>query len=229
MAVSERITELNRASAVSRGTGLLVSDSSCPAEVRAAYEQAYLNVRFAMLSGSSSTVLVSAVDSSSSSAALAANLGMLAAMEGERVVLVDADPHTPTLDSVYTLTAVEGFTDLLRMDGADVPARLEHAQDQPNLLLLGVGAAGPVPGGLGRSPNLSQVLQGLKSIADRVIMIGAPILTHVDSMDLCPLVDGVVIAVTPGKTHRLDAKRAREVLDRVRAPLLGVVLTRKVL
>ncbi|MDB5075273.1 MAG: Non-specific protein-tyrosine kinase [Chloroflexi bacterium] len=228
MAVSERITELHLASAISRDTGLLISDSTCPADVRAAYEQTYLNVRFAMLSGPSSTLLISAVDATSSSAALAANMAILAAKDGERVVLVDADPHAPTLDSVYNLPAEVGFTDLIREDSPDVPATLQHAADLPNLLLLGVGAAGPIPGGIGRSPGLSEVLHRLKSVADRVIMIGAPILTHVDSMDLCPLVNGVVIAVTPGQTHRLDARRAREVLDRVRAPLLGVVLTRKI-
>jgi Mrp family chromosome partitioning ATPase len=42
-------------------------------------------------------------------------------------------------------------------------------------------------------------------------------------------VDGVVLAVAPGKTHRMDAARAREVLDRVHAPLLGVILIGKAL
>jgi Mrp family chromosome partitioning ATPase len=55
--------------------------------------------------------------------------------------------------------------------------------------------------------------------------VGAPILTHTDSMDLCPLVDGVIVTVSPGKTHREDARKARQILDRVHAPLLGVVLT----
>jgi Mrp family chromosome partitioning ATPase len=94
-----------------------------------------------------------------------------------------------------------------------------------SLRLLGAGDEGGVPGGLGRAHALSLVLAQLKHGADRLLLIGTPVLTHVDSMDLCPHVDGVVITMTPGKTHREDAARARQVLDRVHAPLLGVVLT----
>jgi Mrp family chromosome partitioning ATPase len=94
---------------------------------------------------------------------------------------------------------------------------------------MSAGTAGGVPGGIGHARGLGELLLRLKNSADRVILIGAPILTHVDSMALCPLVDGVVLTVTPGKTHRLDARRAREILDRVGTPLLGVVLTRKAL
>jgi non-specific protein-tyrosine kinase len=62
---------------------------------------------------------------------------------------------------------------------------------------------------------------------DRVIIVGAPILEQVDGLDLAKLVDGVVIAIRPGRTHRLDARRAKELLDRVKAPVIGVVLTGK--
>ena len=50
------------------------------------------------------------------------------------------------------------------------------------------------------------MLTQLKKSVDRLVIIGAPILEQVDGLDLARLVDGVIIAVTPGRTHRLDAR-----------------------
>jgi Mrp family chromosome partitioning ATPase len=225
MAVSERLTSAAPTAVASRGTGLLITDSSCPPSIRDAYKETFLSIRFAQLSGTGPTLLLSAVDGSASAAALAANLAILAAQEQERVILVDADPYAPTLDSLFDLGPSDGFTNLIRNEGPDVAAVLHVVAAQPTLRVMSAGTAGGVPGGIGHARGLAELLIRLKNAADRVILIGAPILTHVDSMALCPLVDGVVVTVTPGKTHRLDARRAREILDRVGSPLLGVVLT----
>jgi protein-tyrosine kinase len=228
MVISERISAPTVAPATARNGGVLVIDPTCPAAVREAYSQTFLSVRFALLGRPGGSVLVSAVDSTAAAAPLAANLAILAAQEGERVVLIDADPHSPTLDNLFTLSTRPGFSSLIRHDGADVAAAVQET-DVPKLWLVGAGDEGGYPGGIGRAPALAEVVRRLKAGVERLILIGAPILSHVDSMDLCPHVDGVVLAVAPGKTHRLDAARAREVLDRVHAPLLGVVLTGKAL
>jgi Mrp family chromosome partitioning ATPase len=184
-------------------------------------------VRYALINAAGSTVLVSSVDGTALAVPVAANLAILAALDGERVILADMDVHSPELESVFTLSATTGLTDVLKSEEPDVTAALQTMADLPNLQLLSVGGAGSIPGGLGRSKHLAEVLAQLRKAADRVILIGSPVLSQVDSLDLCPLVDGVVLAVATGKTHRLDARRAHEVLERVHAPLIGVVLTRK--
>ncbi|HVA88824.1 MAG TPA: hypothetical protein VNL71_03190 [Chloroflexota bacterium] len=229
MAISERAARSVLAPAVSKGTGDLASEPGCPKEVAEAYRQAFLATRFAMLHLPGTSLLVSAVDDSTTAAPLAANFALLAAMEGERVVLVDADPHTPTLGHLFSLTPALGFSELVRHEGADALGSLQPidlGSSQPvDLRVLGAGNAGGIPGGVGRAIGLRELLLRLKNDADRVILVGTPILTHVDSMDLCSLVDGLVVTMSPGRTHREDAARARQVLDRVSAPLLGVVLT----
>jgi Mrp family chromosome partitioning ATPase len=228
MAVSQRTAEPSAAMAASSGTGLLISDTSCTAEMRAAYEQAALNVRYALLNASGSMVLVSSVDGTALAVPLAANLAILAAMEGQRVILANADLHAPELNTVFTFSNGGGFSELVRSPEApDISGHLLTVADTPGLQLLTAGTAGPVPGGLARAASLEAVMLQLRKAADAVFILGSPILSYVDSLDLARLVDGVVIAVAPGRTHRLDARRASELLDRVHAPLLGVVLTRK--
>ena len=121
------------------------------------------------------------------------------------------------------------MSELVRHGGSDVLGALQAidlgTSTRCDLRVLGAGRAGGIPGGIGRAPGLQDLLTYLKNDSDRLIVIGTPILASVDSMDLSSLVAGVVVTVTPGYTHREDAAKARQVLDRVRAPLLGVVLT----
>lgn len=228
MALSSRAAQPVRGVAPTFGKGILVSDSSCPQALRAAYAQTWLNVRYALLGSAARILLVCAVDNTADAAPLAANLAILAAEEGERTLLVDADPHTPSLAGLFNLNlnAGAGFASLVRQDSANVESMIQESA-VPNLALLGGGDSLGVPGGIGRAPGLGEVMMRLKTSADRLVLIGSPILTQIDSLDLCPLVDGVLVAVHPGRTHREDAGRAKELLARVHAPVLGVVLTRQ--
>jgi Mrp family chromosome partitioning ATPase len=225
MAITTRAAQQDLVPATSRAGGLLITDPSCPPAVREAYAQTFLNVRFALHGAAGNTLLVSAVDTTSDAAPLAANLAILAAREGERVVLVDTNAHAPSLDALFNLTAMPGFTTLVRQESVNPTASLQQV-DMSNLYVLGVEQGKIVPGGLGRAPGLAEIVLRLKNICDRLILIGAPILSSVDSLDLCALVDGAVATMRHDKTHREDAARANELLTRARAPLLGVVLSR---
>ena len=225
MALSSRASQPVRgvAPALGRGT-LLVSDPACPPALRAAYAQTWLNVRYALLGSAGRTLLVCAVNDTADAAPLAANLAILAAEEGERTLLVDADLHTPSLAGLFELEDGAGFAGLIRQEGANLSAATRESA-VPNLSLLGGGDKSGIPGGIGRAPGLREVMMRLKNSADRLVLVSSPLLTQIDSLDLCPLVDGVLVAVHPGRTHREDAGRAKELLARVQAPLLGVVLT----
>jgi Mrp family chromosome partitioning ATPase len=232
MAISERTGRVAQAQAISRGTGNLVTDAGCPPEQVGAYRQAFLNTRFAMLNLGGTSLLISAVDGTAGAATPAANFAILAAQEGERVILVDGDLHAPTLDRQFNIAGSPGVSELIRRTDVDAVSALQPVDlgtaARLDLRVLGAGQAGGIPGGIGRAPGLRSLIESLKAAADRLIVIGTPILTHVDSMDLSGLVDGVVVVLTPGYTHREDAAKARQVLDRVQAPVIGVVLANRV-
>jgi Mrp family chromosome partitioning ATPase len=226
MAVSDRMTRANPSTARSRGTGLLVSDPACPTAVREAYQQAALNIRFASLGMNVATTLVCAVDGSAPAAPVAVNLAIQAAQEGEHCIVVDANPQAPSLDQLFSIDEGPGFSTIIRHEGSDVLGAL-HTTDIPNLFIMGAGSEGGVPGGIGRARALGEVLLRLKNDTDRLYLVGAPVLIQIDTTDLVPLVDSVIVAMTTGTTHRDDAKRAREILARVHAPVLGVILTQQ--
>ena len=224
MAISTRAANGAVVSAGGRATGVLVTDPACTPPVRDAYAQTLLNLRYALYGSGGTSVLVSAVDDTSNAAIVAANLAILAAQEGERVVLVDTDPRHGSLSSLFDLAEVPGFTSLIRQEGMNPTASLQQV-DVPNLYLLGVEKGRLIPGGLARADGLPGVLTRLKHISDRLFLIGAPILGSIDSLDLCAHVDGVLITIGQDRTHRDDVGRARTILKRAHASVIGVVLT----
>ena len=77
---------------------------------------------------------------------VAANLAILAAKAARGVVLIDGDPRTPSLESVFALTAPLGFSNLVQDESPDFVGALNSVSDVPGLHLIGAGSAGRVPG-----------------------------------------------------------------------------------
>jgi len=68
------------------------------------------------------------------------------------------------------------------------------------------------------------VLAVLRERADVVLVDCPPIIAVTDAAILAGKVDGVVLVVNAGTTRREYAARARQLLDKVNARVLGVVL-----
>jgi Mrp family chromosome partitioning ATPase len=73
---------------------------------------------------------------------------------------------------------------------------------------------------------MRRALDEARALADVVILDTAPLLAEGDVANLLPAVDGVLVVARAGKTTHQMAGRAHEFLDRLAAPVLGVVLTR---
>ena len=138
-------------------------------------------------------------------------------------MLVDANPYAPSLQALFALSKHAGFADLLR--GETIEAHGQLVAAVPNLQVIGAGE-GQLPVGRQYRAAVAGVLAPLKDGADQLILIGPPLMTRADSLELCHFVDGVIVTLVLGVTSRVDAARARDLLARVRAPLLGAVLTR---
>lgn len=80
----------------------------------------------------------------------------------------------------------------------------------------------------GRTPSVVRTFLGAVSAQfDWVVVDGAPVLESPESVDLAPLVDGVVLVVRSGHTKRPVIVRAVELLRKSGARVLGTVLNRR--
>jgi succinoglycan biosynthesis transport protein ExoP len=161
---------------------------------------------------------------------LTANLGVTMAGGGTRVVLIDADLRAPAMHEWLDQPNLAGLTELLNTDQAQweqLLPKLLHDTDVPGLSFISAGRPPLDPSILLISPRMSDLLALLHQQFDFVLFDSPPVLAGPDSTILATLTEGALLVVSPGKTSRKAAGRARDkLMARPDANLIGVALNR---
>jgi len=207
-----------------RNSGLVTS--TIPrSPVSEAYRTLRTNIRSASVDEPLTTLLITSVGQGAGKTTVAANLGVVCAQAGLRVVLIDTDLRIPGLHQLFHLDNLTGLTDLLVGDVQNVEECMVTLGID-NLCLITSGPVPPNPSELLGSRRMESVLAGVKKSADLVILDAPPVLAVTDAAVLASRVDGVILLIEAKRTSREAARRAYETLQRVGAPILGVVLTK---
>jgi non-specific protein-tyrosine kinase len=155
----------------------------------------------------------------------AANLAVVLAQAGRRVVLVDADLRRPVIHRQFKLHNSKGLTTAL-LDVKLPPGGHLQATDIPGLSVMTSGPIPPNPAELLGSHRMRDVLASLKQDAEVLVLDSTPVLTVADALVLAPLVDGTVLVVETGKTRRDALLQAVEALRRTEGRLFGIALNK---
>jgi capsular exopolysaccharide synthesis family protein len=185
-----------------------------------AYQSLRTSLEFSRLGHDVVTLLLAAVDSTPDKSSAVANLAVVMAQAGDRVVLVDGDLRRPQQHEIFGLPNQQGLSTWLQ-SGGDPP--LQHtAVDGLQILVSGPVAGNPVA--MLSTKRLGERLATLRQQADYVLVDAPPVLAVTDAALWASQVDGVVLLVNAGATKRDEAQRAKTVLEGVQAKLLGAVL-----
>jgi capsular exopolysaccharide synthesis family protein len=152
-----------------------------------------------------------------------ANLAVAFAETGKSVLLLGCDLRRPELHNYFGLTARPGMTELLSMSGRERSLGA-YVRDTKYAGIRIVTSGEPVdhPGEL--LTRGIDLIASARQLADVVIIDTAPVLATDDASVLMPIVDDVVLVCRAGRTPNEAGRRARELLTRLDAPLVGVVL-----
>lgn len=159
---------------------------------------------------------------------IAANLAVIMAQAGIRVILVDGDLRLPSLHALFQQPDSAGLTEAL----AHIANSTNNGQLNltlantcvPGLKLLTSGAAPTNPAEVLHSPHMEQLLKRLHEQADIVIFDTPPLLTAVDGLVLARLCDATLLVVRSGATQQHALLRIRQQLQSFAIQPLGVVL-----
>lgn len=185
-----------------------------------AYQSLRTSLEFSSLEKPVRSILVAAVDGSANNAAAVANLAVVMAQAGDRVILVDGDLRQPQQHELFGVANTAGVTQWLESGG---PAPLQKTTlDKLRVLPGGPAVSNPVA--LLSTKRLGERLAELASMADYVLIDAPPLLSVTDAALWASQVDGVVMLVNGGNTKKDQAQRAKGILERVQAHLLGAVL-----
>jgi succinoglycan biosynthesis transport protein ExoP len=205
--------------------GLRLVSMSAPASPAAeAYRALRSSILLSAIDNPLKAVVVTSAFMSEGKSTLSANLAVMLAQRGERVLIVDADLRRSTLHLLFGMERPQqGLTSLLSRQSGD-SVYLRPLRDLPELTYLPAGVVPPNPAELLASHRMAEMLHQWSQEYDRVILDTAPILAVSDSLALAARSDSVLLVVRAGVTRKKALLRTRELLRRVNAHLLGVVV-----
>ncbi len=204
-------------------TNTLVTISNPRSPIAEAYRTLRTNLEFSALDKPLQTMVVTSAGADEGKSTTLANLAVTLAQSGKRVILVDCDLRRPSLHTVFGVPNNCGVTDLMRDDSQLANPPLQDTP-VPNLKVLTSGQLPPNPSELLGSRRMGEVIQRLLAHADVLLFDAPPIIAVTDAALLSSKVDGVLMVIGAGKTSREHAKKAKALLDKAHARLVGAVL-----
>lgn len=187
-----------------------------------AYRTLRTNILFSSLDKPIHTLLITSAEPTPEKSLTAANLAVTMAQAEQRVLLVDCDLRQPMLHTIFGLANDQGLTSAI-LD-QEAPLAIQPTE-VPGLSLLPSGPLPPRPADLLGSRRMEGLLHRLRQAADIVIFDTPPVQNVTDALVLSTRVDGVLLVVQAGHSRRDRVREARQKLEKVKANLLGVVLS----
>jgi non-specific protein-tyrosine kinase len=186
-----------------------------------AYRTLRSNLFFAALDKPLKTLVIVSPDANTDAATAIANLAVSMAQSERKVIVVDANLRQPALHKVFGMRNDAGLVDLLA-EGQGEPELNSTGVD--GLRVLTAGAAIPSASDALSSQRMEQVIARLAGMADAVLFAAPPVTQYSDAAVLASKADGALLVVGAGKTRRDSAERARDILTRAHANLIGAVM-----
>jgi capsular exopolysaccharide synthesis family protein len=205
-------------------TGTLITLTDPRSPVSEAYRTLRTNLEFFSLDEPIRTLVVTSPGPEEGKSTVLANLAVVLAQGGKRVILVDCDLRRPAQHALFGLDNATGLTTMMLDEGAqsDPPLR-ETAVD--GLWVLPAGPPPPNPAELLGSRRMQETIAALLKQADVLLFDAPPVLAVTDALVLVVQTDGALLVVKAGGTRREHVQRAKERLERVNARIVGAVLS----
>jgi succinoglycan biosynthesis transport protein ExoP len=151
-----------------------------------------------------------------------ANIAIVLAQQGKRVLLVDADMRRPNIHRIFGVPGRVGLSNILT-GGAKVSDAIQTTV-QPNLFAIPAGPIPPHPSELLSSSLMQDLIKKWRDDYDHVIIDSPPVISVTDAVLLSVQTDAVVLIIRSGETSAAHVRRTRTLLQSVKANLLGVVV-----
>jgi succinoglycan biosynthesis transport protein ExoP len=203
----------------------LVAGSGSQRHFSEAYRVLRTNVQFSTIDRPGQTLLVTSANPGEGKTTTAANLALVMAQAGKKVVLVDSDLRRPSVHRLFGLSNEQGLTNLLLSTQSNVDGYAQRTRFD-NLAVVTSGPLPPNPSELLASRRLDSIVENLKTQADVVVFDSPPILAVTDATILASKVDGTMLVIDSGKTRSQALQRAKDALVRSKTHLLGAVLNK---
>lgn len=196
----------------------------CPTSPEA---EAFRRLRTPLLlgtfNGHAKTVLVTSPTCGEGKTTVASNLAVALAQAGQKVLIVDADCHTPKQHRIFKKDRRQrGLSSVIAGQMS-----LEDAIEPTGMDGLDILTCGPdvcSPSEMLNNGRFRELIKTLAGRYDRVLIDSPPVLLFADAQILAAQCDGVVLVLRAGTSTRKDGVNAYAELAGIGARVLGVVV-----
>ncbi|MDQ6988899.1 MAG: polysaccharide biosynthesis tyrosine autokinase [Mariprofundaceae bacterium] len=216
----------------------LISHFSPPSTIAEAYRSLRTNLLFSH-TGNHKVILVTSSTTKEGKSTISANLAVVLAQQGGRVLLIDADMRKPMQHHTFGLKrqpglsecllgqyqwqdAVKRFSDVMLGDMGIDQALLTPGLDQLEILTCGFVNANPPD--LLAAPMMNTILEEVREEYDMVIIDMPPLLHTTDATIIASKVDSVLLVYHIGSVARGALKRVKSNIEAVGGNVMGIVL-----
>jgi capsular exopolysaccharide synthesis family protein len=189
-----------------------------------AYRALRTSIMFSAAVEGSKVIMVTSSGEGEGKTTTAANLSVVLAEAGKRVIIVSADLRKPRLAKFFHMANErdKGVTNVVSGE-VELDDALQTTSVE-NLLLLGSGPIPERPTDMLFSAAFADLIASLKSRADFVILDTTPLLVVADALTLSKLADTILFVADSSSTSRAAVASCRKELARVHTPVMGAVM-----
>lgn len=201
----------------------LIARENPKSPVSEAYRTIRTNIQFAGVDKPLKTIVFTSTTPDEGKSTVVANLGIVMAQSGQKVVILDCDFRNPTQHRLFKLQN-KGLSNCVAT-GRDVMEIVQNS-GTPGLDILTSGPVAPNPSEILASNRMKDVLAELRTKYDYVLVDMPPILPVTDAAVLASSVDGVIMLTAWNQITPAMAKEAKTRLEQAGAKILGVILNK---
>lgn len=180
------------------------------------------NIQFSMIDRDLKSLIFTSSGPGEGKSTTSANIAVVFATQGKRVLLVDADMRKPSVNKTFKLSNHEGLTTLLT-EKEVVLGDVVHETDTENLFILTSGPIPPNPSELLDSKKMNRVIEILEETFDLVIFDMPPIVSVTDAQIMASKTDGTVFVIRNGIANKEAVMKAKQLLEIVNANVVGTI------
>lgn len=196
-------------------------DSRSP--VSEAYRAIRTNLQFAGAGKQLKTLVFTSAVPGEGKSTTVANLAIVMGQDDKHILLIDCDMRKPVVHRRFGLLN-RGLSNCF---AEDLPLKeVIQADVFPNLDVVTSGPVPPNPAELLGSKKMEALLQEAAETYDYVFLDMPPVLAVTDAALMSSRVDGTVIILGSGDISPDEGKQAKELLEKVHANILGVILNK---
>ncbi|MBC2397109.1 CpsD/CapB family tyrosine-protein kinase [Clostridium tetanomorphum] len=202
----------------------LISVKDPKSPISEAYRTLRTNIQFSSFDKKIQTIVITSSGPGEGKSTTSSNLAVVMAQGGSKTIIIDCDQRKPRLHKLFSLSNESGLSDLLA--GNTEFSQAVHKTEIENLDILPAGTRPPNPSELLSSKKMGSFIEELRGEYDCIILDTPPVIAVTDAQLLASKADGCVLVLSAGEVEREAAMKAKELLEKVQAKIIGVVLNK---